>query len=375
MKIVCMINSLGSGGAQRQICLLAILLKQRGYDVEMYVCFKIGFYESDFFRSLLEQENISVFTFASKNYIQGAVKLRKALKLSKPDVVISYLNGPNLLAELASLPFRNYTLIVSERNLDLPGRDIKRSIRFFCHRLADAVVPNSYAQMDYINKMAPWLARRTKTIINCVDIDVFHPAKPNTSLTDMNIVVLGRFTPQKNPMVLVSAAEILTKKKPDHNIVIDWYGNNFYKNGKPTANSALFLKVQKAIKKAGIENVFHLHNSLPDVVPIYQNSSAVCLPSLYEGCSNVICEALACGKPVLASRVSDNIRLVEEGENGFLFDPNDPEEMANVFLKFSRLSVEERQNMGNVSRRRAESILAPSRFIKEYIELITSLKK
>jgi glycosyltransferase involved in cell wall biosynthesis len=192
---------------------------------------------------------------------------------------------------------------------------------------------------------------------------------------DIQVLIIGRFTPQKDPLSLLSAIEILRKENPEHKVVVDWYGNNFFLNGHPTKSSDVFLKLQSTIQKRSLEESFHLHQPVRDVVKLYQGASLFCLPSLYEGCSNVICEAMACGKPILASRVGDNARLVEDGKNGFLFDPHSPRAITNAILRFSSLSTEDRKKMGNESRKRAELMLAPSRFVGEYIDIIEKVKK
>ena len=377
MKIVCMINSLGSGGAQRQICMLAVLLKQRGYDVVMYICYKDGFYEDDFFRPFLINNGISVYNYKHTRLFLGVCVIKKAFKKYNPDIVVSYLNGPNLLAELASLFFRKYALVVSERNLDLPGQNRNRSIRFFCHRIADVVVPNAYAQQEYIDKAAPWLSYKTQTIVNCVDIEKFDTQNISVEKDDdtIRVVVLGRFSEQKNPVVLVKAMGLVRQLSPQSKIVIDWYGNRFFVDGKPTVNSNIYLEVVDEINNLNLNDHFILHEPVSNPVDLYRKATVVCLPSLYEGCANVICEALASGKPVLASRVSDNIRMVIEGENGFLFDPEDPEEIANVLIKFSKFSSELREKMCIKSRALAVEMLSPDRFVQEYIDLFDKIKR
>jgi glycosyltransferase involved in cell wall biosynthesis len=372
-----LINSLGSGGAQRQMCMLAVLLKQEGFDVQMLIYYAPGFYKSDFFRPMLEEAKIPIHTVSCRNLIHSFFGVRRAIRAGNTDVVIAYLNRPGLLAELSGLPSRDYALIVSERNTEFAGRSLRSSLRFFFHRFADAVVSNSYAQQGFVERTVPRLKTRITTIMNCVDIETFQPAENEDMHVpkDIQVLIIGRFTPQKDPLSLLSAIEILRKENPEHKVVVDWYGNNFFLNGHPTKSSDVFLKLQSTIQKRSLEESFHLHQPVRDVVKLYQGASLFCLPSLYEGCSNVICEAMACGKPILASRVGDNARLVEDGKNGFLFDPHSPRAITNAILRFSSLSTEDRKKMGNESRKRAELMLAPSRFVGEYIDIIEKVKK
>ncbi|MEZ4295406.1 MAG: glycosyltransferase family 4 protein [Polyangiaceae bacterium] len=71
---------------------------------------------------------------------------------------------------------------------------------------------------------------------------------------------------------------------------------------------------------------------LPQEVPAYMNATDVfCLPSREEGCPNVVLEALASGKPVVATRVGGIPELVRE-DNGILVAPEDPDALARAFV-------------------------------------------
>ena len=93
------------------------------------------------------------------------------------------------------------------------------------------------------------------------------------------------------------------------------------------------------------------------------------LPSYFEGLPNVVCEAMACGKPALVSNVSDNSRLVADGDNGFLFDPSSPGDLADTIHKFVMLSAEEKQKMGGRGRVRAEELFAPDIIVNQYFNI------
>lgn len=371
MKIACLIDSLNSGGAQRQLCMLAIGLKKCGCEVEI-----ITYYHFDFFRPVINREEIPLKVIQSKNKLQRIINIRKAIRNSKPDIVISYLNTPNLLAELSGLPSRNFGLIVSERDTEHGGITFSCIRRFLFHLLADAVVTNSNSQAAVIKKTAPWLRSRLATIHNCVDLEKFHSDSKITTapLDPTRILVLGRFEPQKNPFTLLLAIESIVKEHGKTNLVVDWYGNDFFINGEPTPKSSLFLKLKNEIERRSLTNHFRLHTPDEEVVKLYQSASVVCLPSLHEGCSNVICEAMACGKPILASSVGDNPWLIEEGVTGYLFSPESPGEIADTIMRFMALPRDTREEMGRSCRKRAESSFSPSDFIQKYQELFRQIK-
>lgn len=372
MRITCLIDSLDSGGAQRQMCMLALLLKKHGCDVQV-----LTYYKLDFFRPFLEQYGVSAHFVPNKNRLSRILAVRKAIHRTKPDTVIAYQGSANLIAELAGLPFRDFSLIVSERNIVTYESALVRQIQLFMHRFADIIVTNTYARKEKIEKQAKRLIDRTYVIYNCVDLDLFRPCQSNLAVEQnaIHILGIGRFMPQKNIDALVKALKILQEKFKIKNVLVDWYGNRQFKNGHPTRGSKTFLDLQATIEQLQLAKRFRLHGPVQEVVSLYQKATAVCLPSLWEGLPNVLCEAMACGKPILASRVGDNARLVKEGWNGFLFDPKSPVELAEVVYRFSKLSSAEILQMGQNSRKRAEELLTPNIFIHAYLDLINEVRK
>jgi len=361
MKITLLIDALNSGGAQRQMCMLAVLLKEHGHDIEV-----LTYYDLNFFRDIIDQYNIKRSCVFSKNKLSRIFKVRKAIRKRKPDIVIAYLEMPSLLAELAGLPFRKWKLIVSERNTDSQSC-LRTKIKFFFHRFADRIVPNSNSQQKFIENNAPRLANKTKTIINCVDADHFAPTQSNKSSGPLKILIVGSFRPQKNPFKLLEALKILKENKPNFDFVVKWYGNKNLNICDSVDH--YYSDIIDYVNNNSLQDVFKPYEPVGNLAPVYQNSDVFCLPSLHEGCPNVIGEAMACGMPVLASNVCDNAILVEEGVNGFLFDPNNPNDIASVIYKFSDLNEKDMQKMGINSRDKALSLLSKESFINNYTNL------
>jgi len=89
--------------------------------------------------------------------------------------------------------------------------------------------------------------------------------------------------------------------------------------------------LEETAKEAGIEAVFAGWQN--EVLPYYSVMDIFVLPSLFEGLPNVLLEAMAMGKPVVATDVGANADLVENGVNGFLVSTRNPEQMASVLKK------------------------------------------
>ena len=368
MRVVCMIDSLNSGGAQRQMVMLSTQLKTQGADVHL-----LTYHEKNFFRDQFDQAGIPVHLAPSTQKLKRFFQIRKKIRSLKPDVVVAYLKGPGFVAELSGLPWRKYKVIVSERSTEYSGKTPEVARRLFFHRLADAVVCNAETQTRFIKEHAPNLSERTVTIRNAVDLNTFTPANHPIEAKRLRLLALGRYLPLKNPQGLYQAFKLAKQQKPELDLSVDWFGNFFFKDDQPTPKSKLYLDLKEEVAADGYSEDFRMHPPTSDVVEHYQQADAVCHPSLWEACPNVVCEALACGKPVLAGRVGDTEQLMQDGVTGFLFDPKSPERMAQAFLRFSDLSTQAREAMGNAARLRAEELFSIQRFSAEYIDLFHRL--
>ena len=367
IRVTCFIDSLGPGGAQRQMSLLAVLLARRGYDVDVLTYRPLRFFDAE-----VEAAGVPVRRVASGK-LRRPLAVRRAIRERDPDAVIAYLNGPSAYAELAGLPSRRFALIVSERNVR-PGVSLQDRIRFSLHRTADAVVANSEQGRRHLLRNAPWLADKVEVILNGVELDRFRPAvKPATETGETRVLVLARYEAQKNPTGMLAAMEWLRRSAPAAPISLDWYGHSHVVDGRPGPLAGVYLDLQQTVREHGLEDAFRLHDAAKDVVALYRGASLVCLPSHFEGCSNVVCEALASGVPVVASNVGDNSTLVIDGETGFLCDPTVPRTIGEAMLRFHGMPSEEKRAMGRRARAHAEALLAPERFAAGYAALTSRL--
>lgn len=368
-RLLLFIDHLGPGGAQRQISLLAKLLKAEGQDVAVLV-----YQDFDFFEADLVEAEVPLIKLPECSKFQRILGIRKRIKAYRPDAVIAYLGTPSFISELATLPLKRFKLIVSERTGKIGEASRNDFWRLKWHRLADAVVTNSNALKEFVIHTNPKLTQRTHVIFNGVDYQRFESIRNHHAQVGerFDIVVLARFSKEKNPFGLLDGlTSALSRINPDiPKPRVTWYGNNGFQNGEPTARSTLFLRLREEIKSREMTRDFVLQNHTREVMPIYRDANCICLPSFYEGCSNVLCEATVCGKPLLASDVCDNPILVNNGQNGYVFDPNNPQDIADAILKMCQSSQSELESMGRHSLKVADQHVSPKRFVNAYLDLI-----
>ena len=361
-SILCLIENVGPSGAERQITNLAVLLRKQGHEVEVAYYVKKEFY----LPFLLENGVKGCYLPEAANPRKRFFALRKHIKATRPDTVICYSASPSMITCAMKAFGAKFNLIVSERNTTQQLGKSER-LRFFLYRWANHIVPNSQSQGNFIAEHYPHLSSKVKVITNYVDTALFVPSPLFTPLVggtnggeEIKIICVGRLAAQKNIPRFIDAIEMLKNK--GLRFRVDWYGQDF-KNDYSEKCYAL-------VKEKGLENVLFFHPQTSEVIQKYQESDVLCLPSLYEGFPNVLCEAMSCGLPVVCSRVSDVPQIMEDGVNGFIFDPLDVDDMAEKLEKIITLSEEERQKMALLSREIAVGKFSSDVFISKYLELV-----
>lgn len=354
-KIILFTDSLGAGGAQRQLVSLGIMLKNAGYDITVAT-----YYDIDFYRSQLEDAGVrNVLVPKAADSKKRIMAVRSFFKKEQPDWVIAYQETPSFVACVAKILGGKFRLIVSERNTTQHIGRYER-VRFFLYRWADAIVPNSYTQGEFLASHYPWMKKKLTTISNFVDLTQFSYVKKKKRKIPEIAVAASIWSP-KNTLGFVDAIKILVNR--GFKFHVSWYG-------KSESNLDYFNLCQQKIVKYDLQSYIELKDKTKQIKQVYQNADFFCLPSFYEGTPNVICEAMSCGCPVICSSVCDNSIYVEEGDNGFLFDPHNPESMAESIGRALLVTDNEYAYLSNQSRNRAERLLSEKTFLDKYIKII-----
>jgi glycosyltransferase involved in cell wall biosynthesis len=368
MRVLCLIDHIGHGGAQRQLCNIAVQLKRRGMDVSL-----LAYHHRDFCLSILQQEEIEYKCVESSTIPRRILAMRRELREGNQDVVLAFLPGAVLYSELATIPGRKWGLVVSERSA-VPGSHHGFSRwRRAGHLLADYVTANSHTNRLMIERSVPALKGRVITVYNCIDFDSFSPgqAMPRADKNRVRLVVAAKFRALKNPVLLMEALALARKKEPSIRINLDWYGL-LPDSSSPTEDIIAYNRVIEEIEKNGLQDCVKMQPAVLSIAGVYRGADAVISPSFYEGLSNVVCEAMACGRPILVSSVSDAGNQVRDGYNGYLFNPASAEDMADTILRFAVLPKSEKDAMGQRSREMAKAMFDPSMVAAKYAEILTA---
>lgn len=355
MKIVCMSSSLCLGGAERQIIGLASTLRDLGHDVEILTYHDREFYQ-DAVASLHIRHHLIKKRFSTFALIK---RIADHLRETSCDVLISFRAGTSVKACLAHKLYPGFRLYVSERNFNTSFH-LHDRLRFFAFREADRIICNNYSQRDFIESHYPDFSSKLVAINNFVDLDFFSPGPSRPCGHPRRIIVVARVTARKNLHGLIKAAALLRDRGLEFKI--DWYGL--------AHNNGYCRRCRRMVARLGLEDVIEIHPAVHDVRAEYRTAELLCLPSFYEGTSNSIAEALACGLPVACSRIGDNVLYVKENENGFLFNPADSEDIAAALERALTVGDTVLYEYGLESRRIAERCLDRKDFAAKYAQII-----
>lgn len=216
--------------------------------------------------------------------------------------------------------------------------------------------------------------RKVRQLYNGVDTRTFFPPSDgrgklpvdNFSTPDAIIIgTVGRMQGEKDSLNLVKAFLLLADKPgvPRESLRLVMIGDG------PLREQAI-----RMLGEAGFSDQVWLPGDRHDVPECLRALDIFVLPSLGEGISNTILEAMASGRPVVATRVGGNPELVVEHETGLLVPPADAEALASALESYIRDASLARQH-GAAGRRRAEQHFSLQAMVEGYLGIYDQVMK
>jgi len=361
VKILCVVDSLAAGGAQRQIVTLAVGLRGRGHDVHMFT-----YHPASFFAATLADADVKTHRTAKRTRwsLAPVIRLRELLRGERFDAIISFLETPSLYAELASIAAGDLRLIVSERSaFGVPHVSVAKRLTLQMHRLATLITTNSHHQRESLQRAFPWMRSRLRTIWNGVDLQRFHPSRDRDrpAADELKLLVVSSVAPFKNGGRVIEALDSLRARGMRPRVT--WVGAHQLTIPSRRRASVEWRQQLRALQLESQWEWIERSDAIPQLM---RGHDALLHPSYLEGLPNAICEALASGLPVLAGAGFDHQRLVGDSGAGILFDPFSPRQIADAIQRFAAEPLAARRAMGMRARAFAMDHLSMAQFVTGY---------
>lgn len=329
MKVTFVIGSLSSGGTERVLVLLADAFLERGFKIFVVT---LNGAEEDFYTlpAGVHRQTLDISTAAQTLF--GLLKLRRTLNSTRPDVIVSLIDRMNVLTLLATVGL-GIPVAVSERT-DPKAHRIGwfwTRLRWWIYPRARRIVVQTRGASDYF---LPKFQATLCVIPNPVVSPLPGSGSPDPFPEKPFLITMGRFTKEKGFDLLMRAFAGLCRDYPAWKLVI-------------IGDGPLRRKWEALRDQLGLSGRVLFPGRVKNPYSWLKQADLFVLSSLYEGFPNALCEAMACGLPVISTDCPSGPReIIREGLDGVLV-PN--QDVAALSKAMARLMSdrEERERLGS----------------------------
>ena len=313
MKVIFFIPSLGSGGAERVVSVLASELAQRDHDVHIAMLANRNCNYSlapEVTVHYLDCEH-ELGMSSAKRYLKRLARIRDLVKCVTPDSVISFMAETNIDVCFALIGI-HVPIIVSERNdpaLD-PVSRVKQWLRKVAYFKPDYFVFQTPDAQKYFSQR---IQNRSSIILNPLSE---HLPESYMGIRELRIVSVSRLNKQKNIPLLLSAFEEFSRNHPQYTLEIFGEGD-------------LEETIRKEIQELALDEKVILKGFCKDVHEKIRNAAMFVMTSDYEGMPNALLESMALGLPCISTDCpcGGPRMLIKSKWNGLLIPVGDREEL------------------------------------------------
>jgi glycosyltransferase involved in cell wall biosynthesis len=326
-KILFVVGSLEVGGAERQIVELCTHLDRKRYAPAVATLDPSGQ-----LIPLLNRAEIEIFPLKSSrgngkrtplhrgiSAMRGTRRLRGLMRRIEPRIVHAYLLESEVIAAAACWGLRP-RLIVAKRSLveSIAESAFFRPLVRFANARADVIHVNSKAVAEDVVQREGAASAKIRLVYNGVETSRFSPSAERPWRPALRVGMMANFIPYKGHDDAVDAFGLLAPRFPSLELWL-W--------GRP---GPMVPRLEAKAKRGGFRERVHFQGVAEDPAAAYHGMDIFLSASHEEGFSNSILEAMACGLPIVATRVGGSAEQIEIGVSGLLVPAHDPGAIADA---------------------------------------------
>jgi glycosyltransferase involved in cell wall biosynthesis len=375
LKVMWLTKGLGSGGEEK---LLEYSLPYLDYNVFQY---QVAYFlpRKNALVPQFERARVPVHCLQiTRPYDLRAIwRLFCLLRREKIDILHVHSPYPAILGRFAALFAGVRAVIYTEHNIVERFHPLTKLGNVLTYPLNDAMIAISSAVSDSMKRWRTARSRHISIIHNAIDFGTISALKVDPKviraelgINDHNLVVgnVAHIQPQKGHPYLVQAARLVIEQYPDVTFVI--VGGEKFPGG--------IGELEKLASQLGIRNKVIFTGFRNDALRIMASFDIFVLPSVWEGFGIVLLEAMASGKPVIGTAVGGILEIIEDGVNGYLVEPRNPQQIADRIIYLIKNEAL-RNRMGDRGKQMVKDRFDIRDMVKAveniYISVINSKKK
>ena len=354
VPILYVVPTLDIGGTQRHLVELLGGLDRRAFAPALYCLRAEG-------RLIPEVRALGVEvidghageTLKGPELVRAVLGLRAVLRRRGVQIVHSYLFHANLLGTLAARLARVPVALVSKRSLDVYGAT-ERTVCRVANGLADRVTANAEAVRRHVHRFEGCPLEKIAVLPNGVDSrrvtdESGRASRPLRDAGESGPVVgtLGRLSTKKGQIDLIDAAAVVVSRVPEARFVL-------------VGDGPLRPELEQRVTALGLDKRVRFLGSVTEGARLLGQMDLFVLPSHMEGMPNALIEAMAAGRPTVATDAGGNAEVVADGETGLIVPPRNPARLADAILTLLK-DPERAEAMGRAGRGRYRGALHGSR--------------
>jgi glycosyltransferase involved in cell wall biosynthesis len=351
MKILHVINTLSAGGAELHLLTLCRHLKRQGLE-PVVACLREQVKGSRSLGCDFEDDGIRVIRVETDGRfdLRSIGRVAGLVAKERPDVLHTHLPRADMAGACRRLLDRSVPWVCSVHDIhdnSWSGRWTLPLFNFIWRR-ADRVIAISHAVKDWLVKERAVPDEKVSVIHYGIESEPFSRAQADLrrewGLENKTIIgAIGRLEPRKGHDCLIRSMPEIKRANPEAVLVIAGHDPCGYGH-----------ELQRLIDRLGLNQEVRLLGFQRDIPAFLSTIDVFAFATQSEGFGQVVIEAMAAGKPVVASKIAPITEIIREGGTGLFVSPDDPQAIANVVAwLFSH--PEEAEEMGRGGQERVHN--------------------
>lgn len=345
MKILYVISSTQTGGAEKALSVLANAMHKTGNKIKVLCIKPLGKVACE-----MEKEGIEIKSIYSKLPGKIIKHIHEEIKQFQPDIVHAMLFRAIEYTRMACAGSKTKLVVTPHFDLSKKSFLLRLADRFL--KVQDTLaIAESFSTAEYLIKQQGYAKDKVFLLPNSIDKTEFYKdislreqerAQNGFHVKTVVFLCVARLAGVKDPMTLLQAFRNLWLRHPDARLIYVGEGEER-------------KRLEQYIETSGLKNSVILAGEQDRINDYLNMADVFVLPSLEESLPLALLEALQVGLPCVVSNVGDMPRWVEHGKNGYVFNPQDIT-LLSCFLNILFENEGVRRQMGEKSLEKAAQI-------------------